>query len=127
MVRARGTDGFVASGALKRLVVFLLALGSSAYFIQGAGANQNSRFDLVRAIVEEGTFRIDSFHRNTFDKSVHEGHYFTDKAPGLSFAAVVPYAAMHAVHRSESADAEPNPVELHLLTLATVSLVSATI
>src|SRR4051812_36265094 len=40
-----------------------------AYFYSGTGWNQNSRFDLTRAIVEEHTIRIDSFQKNTGDKA----------------------------------------------------------
>jgi hypothetical protein len=39
-------------------IVFVLLLGSYAYFFQGGGWNQNSRFDQVRAIVESGRLSI---------------------------------------------------------------------
>ena len=42
-------------------LVFALTLFGVAYFHQGGGWNQNVRFALVRAIVEEGTFFIDSY------------------------------------------------------------------
>jgi hypothetical protein len=61
---------------------------SYAYFYQGGGWNQNSRFDLIRAIVEEHTFEIDSYHQNTLDKAHINGHYYSDKSPGLAFLAV---------------------------------------
>lgn len=32
--------------------------------------------DLVRALVEDRTTRIDRFHENTVDKSYFEGHYY---------------------------------------------------
>jgi hypothetical protein len=65
-------------------VVFI----SNAYFYEGGGWNQNSRFDLVRAIVEQRTLRIDAYHQNTEDKAFANGHYYSDKAPGLAFLAV---------------------------------------
>jgi hypothetical protein len=61
---------------------------SYAYFYQGGGWNQNSRFDMTRAIVEQHTLRIDPYHENTQDKAHFQGHYYSDKAPGLSFLAV---------------------------------------
>ena len=61
---------------------------SYAYFYGGAGWNQNSRFDLVRAIVEQGTLRIDAYDENTGDKAFANGHYYSDKAPGLALLAV---------------------------------------
>ena len=56
-----------------------------------AGGNQNSRFDLLRAIVERHTLQIDAYHENTQDKAHFQGHYYSDKAPGLVFLAV-PFA-----------------------------------
>src|ERR1700739_298320 len=68
-------------------VIFL----SFIYFYEGGGWNQNSRFDLLRAIVEQHTLQIDAYHENTQDKAHFRGHYYSDKAPGLVFLAV-PFA-----------------------------------
>ena len=78
---------FCKSAFLLGGVVFL----SFAYFYEGGGWNQNSRFDLVRAIVERHTLRIDAYHQNTQDKAHFHGHYYSDKAPGVAFLAV-PFA-----------------------------------
>jgi MFS family permease len=64
-----------------------------AYFYQGGGWNQNSRFALVRAILEHQTLRVDdtaSFdgRRITGDLASYKGHLYSDKAPGLALAAV---------------------------------------
>ena len=72
-----------------------LLLGTYAYFYQAGGWNQNSRFDLVRAMVEDGSFRIDRFEKNTGDDSVKDGHHYCDKAPGSSWLCTPPYAAMY--------------------------------
>ncbi len=64
---------------------------SFIYFYEGGGWNQNSRFDLLRAIVERHTLQIDAYHENTQDKAHFNGHYYSDKAPGLVFLAV-PFA-----------------------------------
>ena len=64
---------------------------SFAYFYEGGGWNQNSRFDLLRAILERHTLQIDAYHENTGDKAHYHGHYYSDKAPGLVFLAV-PFA-----------------------------------
>ena len=61
---------------------------SYAYFYQGTGWNQNSHFDLARALAEQHSVRIDRYEWNTGDKAFYEGHYYSDKAPGLSLAAV---------------------------------------
>jgi hypothetical protein len=73
---------------IRALLIAAVVLVSYAYFYQGGGWNQNSRFDLVRAIVEQGTLRIDAYHENTSDKAFANGHYYSDKAPGLALLAV---------------------------------------
>ncbi len=72
--------------------VFGLLLVSYVYFYHGGGWNENSRFDLVRAIVEDHSLAIDRFATNTGDKAFFAGHYYSDKAPGASLAAVPVYA-----------------------------------
>jgi hypothetical protein len=64
---------------------------SLIYFYEGGGWNQNSRFDLLRAIVEQHTLQIDAYHENTQDKAHFQGHYYSDKAPGVVFLAL-PFA-----------------------------------
>ena len=80
-----------AGATATRLRFWLLAallFVSYSYFYQGGGWNQNSRFDLIRAIVEEHTLNIDSYHENTLDKAHIKGHYYSDKSPGLAFLAL---------------------------------------
>lgn len=74
---------------------WLIAIGllvSYAYFSQAGGWNQNSRFDLTRAIVEQGTTRIDAYVENTGDRALVNGHAYSDKAPGQALTSV-PIAA----------------------------------
>ena len=79
------------------LGVFLVALISTAYFFNGGGQNQNANFDLARALVEQGSIRIDDYRDNTIDVSFAGGHFYSNKAPGVSFLAAIPYAAIHAI------------------------------
>lgn len=87
----------------RRAVIIAVALFISfAYFYEGGGWNQNTRFDLVRAILEDHTVRIDIYQENTGDKSHLDTHFYMDKAPGASLVAVpavgLVRAAMHAAH-----------------------------
>lgn len=59
--------------------------------------NQNSRFNLTRAIVADGSVRIDPYVGNTGDYAKVDGHYYSDKAPGLSLMAVPVYALTEAL------------------------------
>jgi len=80
------------------LLIFLVLLACYAYFLpRWADWNQNSRFDLVRAIVEKGTLAIDDFAWNTGDYATVDGHIYSDKAPGLAFAAVPIHFAANAI------------------------------
>jgi hypothetical protein len=81
--------------ARPEVALFALPFITYAYFFQGGGWNAAVRFDLVRAIVEQGTVRIDGYETNTGDLAYRDGHYYCDKAPGLSFAAVPVYAAAY--------------------------------
>ncbi|RMH39267.1 MAG: hypothetical protein D6689_17115 [Deltaproteobacteria bacterium] len=76
--------------------LFALALGAYAYFYQAGGWNQNSRFDLVRAVVERGTASIEGYHHNTGDHSRKDGVHYCDKAPGASWLGVPVYAVARA-------------------------------
>lgn len=77
------------------LALFLLLVGVYAYFYQAGGWNQNSRFDMVRAVVEQGTWSIDRYEKNTGDDSVRNGHYYCDKAPGASWLCIPTYWLAH--------------------------------
>ena len=84
---ARSSSSHWKSACLLGTVSFL----SFLYFYEGGGWNQNSRFDLLRAIIERHTLQIDAYADNTQDKAHFRGHYYSDKAPGLVFLAV-PFA-----------------------------------
>lgn len=81
---------------------------SFAYFYEGGGWNQNSRFDLLRALVERHTFRIDAYQANTQDKAIFRGHYYSDKAPGVVFLSL-PFAlaTRHALSATNIAPESP--------------------
>lgn len=75
-----------------RLPVSLLVLLPQLWIFQGGGWNQNSRFALARALITRGTVRIDPDAAVTGDFAVRDGHVYSDKAPGVSFAAAAALA-----------------------------------
>jgi len=81
-----------------------LLLFSYAYFYQAGGWNQNSRFALVRAILERKTLQIDAYQLHTGDRALWEGHYYSDKAPGVSLSGLAPAAAAMLVARLVNVD-----------------------
>jgi hypothetical protein len=101
---------------------------SFIYFYEGGGWNQNSRFDLLRAIIERHTLQIDAYHENTQDKAHFHGHYYSEKAPGLVFLAV-PFAEIaRVVMRAVGVDPESPRGEYmlsYIVTACTVALPTA--
>ena len=104
------------TAALLGVVSFL----SFIYFYEGGGWNQNSRFDLLRAIVEQHSLQIDSYHENTQDKAHFREHYYSDKAPGEVFLAVPFALAVRPVLRAVGVDPRSARGEFWLSYLATV-------
>jgi len=74
------------------ILLFSILMFCYAYVHQRPGWNQNSRLDLLHALFVHQTFKIDAYHENTGDKSIHDGHYYSDKAPGIVFLALPAFA-----------------------------------
>jgi len=74
------------------LLLFVLFWFAFAYVNGGWGFNQYSRLDLLHAFVVHQTMTIDADHNNTGDKAYFNGHYYSDKAPGIAFLALPAYA-----------------------------------
>ena len=116
--------------ALRRpeAALFAMVFVAYGYFYQAGGWNQNSRFDLTRAVVERGTLSIDAYHRNTGDKSRRDGRYYCDKAPGVSMLAVPAYAAARLLAGPRGKE-RPSPAFLagaaHVSTVWAIGLPSA--
>jgi len=99
-----------------QVAIFATLLFSFAYFFGGSGFNQNATFDLTRSLVERQRLDIDAYASNTADVSFHDGHVYANKAPGLAFAAAVPYALFHTIHGVPRNTLELN-VALYLCTV----------
>jgi hypothetical protein len=86
------------------IVMTIALLASYAYFYQAGGWNQNSRFALVRAILERHTLQIDAYQLHTGDKALWQGHYYSDKPPGTSLMVVPPVAVARVLSRAVGVD-----------------------
>jgi hypothetical protein len=64
------------------------------FFPRWADPNQNSRLDMVVAVVDDGTFQIDNYVENTVDYAKVGEHYYSDKAPGAAFLGIPVYAVL---------------------------------
>jgi hypothetical protein len=91
------------SGRSGLLAIVCLAVGY-ATVMQSLGWAETSNFGLVRAM-SDGRAEIDEWHWETKDKSWHDGHFYSVKAPGLAFVATPAYEVIQAVGgRAVSAD-----------------------
>jgi hypothetical protein len=109
------------------LLVFLIVFAAYAYFSMETDANANSRLALVRAIVEEHRFQIDSYQGTslpTSDKASFNGHYYSDKAIGSSLIGIPIYSMMLGL-KSWLRLSAPNTSLILLLPIFVVSLFSA--
>ncbi len=106
------------------LVLVLLSWIVYAWFFQGGGFNQNVNLDLTRAIVERGTLTVDAYRANTGDLSLYRGHFYSNKAPGLSFLAVPAYFAVDRALGAAGLD-RGDPFVRTLAAYATTVAVSA--
>lgn len=76
------------------LIVFLLFFSYAYVLPRWSDWNQNSRLNLVLALVDDGTPKIDRYVANTGDYALYNDHAYTDKPPGLSFLGIPIYAAI---------------------------------
>lgn len=111
----------ISSNSNRRVAVLLgvVTFLSFIYFYEGGGWNQNSRFDLLRAIVERHTLTIDAYHDNTQDVAHSGEHYYSDKAPGLVFLALPVATAARPLIRACRIDPESPRGEFALSYLVT--------
>lgn len=79
------------------IAIAVIYLYAFPYFPRIQSANELPRVYLVKAIVDDGTFAIDSGVRHwgtTVDVSPSGGHLYSNKAPGSSLLAVPAYAVV---------------------------------
>lgn len=76
----------------REIKIFFTFFLMYSFFVHWIGWNENSRFALVRAIVDENRIEIDTYANQTTDRSYFNDHYYSDKDPGVSLISVPIYA-----------------------------------
>jgi hypothetical protein len=79
------------------ILFFILLVSYSYIFPRWADPNQNSRLDMIVAVVDDHTLQIDKYVQNTVDYAKVGEHYYSDKAPGIAFAGIPIYAGLKIV------------------------------
>jgi hypothetical protein len=111
--------GFAVAGLFAFLTVYF-----TGAFPPFSDPNELSRLEAVYAFVETGTWQIDgAIHvlGDHEDKAVSGAHFYSNKAPGLAFAAVPVYRALRVFLPTPRS---PNAAIFVLLRILTVSLLS---
>jgi hypothetical protein len=80
-----------------KLLLVLVALTALA-FAYGSGWPDVSRLGLTQSIALDGSLRIDHYAAQTRDRSRYGGHWYSDKAPGISFLALPTFEGMRVLH-----------------------------
>jgi hypothetical protein len=81
-------------------VFAFLCVYFTGQFPPWANPNEVSRLEAVYAFVERGTFRLDDvlpLLGDHEDKAASGGHFYSNKAPGLAFAAIPVYRVLRLV------------------------------
>lgn len=120
MIR-RATTGIVAGFGV--LTVYFFGV-----FPPASNSNELSHFQRVVAVAETGTFAIDTLLQRLgdhYDKAAADGHFYSNKAPGLALAALPVYRLLRLfLPPPRSGTSDPIFYLLRLLTVSLVSLVA---
>jgi len=111
-------------GIVVVLMFVTILLTYSYNFHNKAYDNALSRLDLAFSMALRGTLDIDAYHANTIDKSFYRGHFYCDKAPGLSAAAVPAIFFLSRIFPGHDWSPD-NPVSRHIITFLIIGLPSA--
>jgi hypothetical protein len=74
-------------------LLFLSLFVPFAYFNHSDGWNQGARLAELHAIVLQRTLALDKYHEITGDKALINGHYYSEKAPGIVLLALPAFSA----------------------------------
>jgi hypothetical protein len=102
--------------------IFITFFFFFSFFIRWTSWNEESRFALIRAIVDEKRFEIDSFYNQTGDRSYFNDHYYSDKFPGVSFLTIPTYALWKNIYNALFLNPIPKSISLVYYTDSKVPL-----
>ncbi|MEO6014207.1 MAG: hypothetical protein ABIQ30_11575 [Devosia sp.] len=113
------------------IIVAVLTFVSLVFYTpQFSNSQVVTRMGLALAIVELGSLSIDRVAEQTVDKALVDGHYYADKAPGLSLLAVPPVFVVKTLRdlagiKQDSSEASVFIMYAQIGTLTVVGLPAA--
>lgn len=102
--------------------LFFLLLIVFGVFVQGVGPNQLSRLNLTLALAHEGRLEIDTYTANAIDRAYYNGHYYSDKAPLVSFLGYPVYQALRALQHLDAVNLDTRLMLTYLLWVLNASI-----
>jgi hypothetical protein len=105
----------------------VLTLYFTGLFPPFGNPNELSRLEMVFAFVEQGTFRIDGaipVLGDHEDKAVSGSHFYSNKAPGLAFAAIPVYRVLRVFFPPPRSASDAVFVLLRILTVSFLCVVA---
>ncbi len=77
-----------------RLFIFTFLI-YCLFFAPYIDDNENSRYNLIRSVVEDHSLRIDKYRENSVDVAYYNGHYYSDKPIGPSILGIPIYFVLY--------------------------------
>lgn len=105
----------------------VLTLYFTGLFPPFSNPNELSRLEMVFAFVEQGTWRIDGaipVLGDHEDKALSGGHFYSNKAPGLAFAAIPVYRVLRFFFPPPRSASDAVFVLLRILTVSLLCVVA---
>src|SRR4051794_16054648 len=118
----------IKSAAVRYALVFLSLVVPFSYFNHSDGWNQGVRLAELHAVVLHHTLRIDDYISYTGDRALIDGHYYSEKAPGMALAALPAFAAAVGIERLAGIDPDGDRgrrISEWIATVGSVGLLAA--
>lgn len=112
----------------RELVLLLSLLLVYSYFIQITGPDALQRLDVILAVGRDGTFSVDNYHTHTPGGVFVDGHFYSDKVPGIAFFGAPVYLAVNALQGLDRYSWDNYPMlqyMTHLMTVFTIAVPAA--
>ncbi|HEV8118781.1 MAG TPA: hypothetical protein VGQ32_09670, partial [Thermoanaerobaculia bacterium] len=109
---------------------FLVSVIFTGFYPPSATPNELSRIEAIYAAAETGRFSIDEAiarFGDHEDKSIANGHLYSNKAPGLTFAAIPVYRALRIVFPRPVVPWDPVFVLTRVATVTFASVLAAAV
>lgn len=95
--------------------LFFLFMAVYGTFVIDVGPNQLSRLNLTLALVNEGRLQIDTYTANSIDRAFYNGHYYSDKAPLISFLGYPVYRALRGLQHLDNVNLDTRLMLIYLV------------